>query len=69
MKRESAVSCQLRMSIATRVLAMTTTLETIDEAVSVTTDWIPPTSLVKRDWISPVRVEVKKRIDSPWRWV
>ena len=30
-------------------------------AVSVTTAWMPPTSLDRRLWISPVRVSVKKR--------
>ena len=34
-------------------------------AVSVTTDWTPPTSLERRLWISPVRVSVKKRSGMP----
>lgn len=33
----------------------------IDDAVSVTTPWTPPTSLDRRLWISPVRVSVKNR--------
>ncbi len=53
--------------MATSVLRRVTTLESNDVAVSVTTDWIPPTSLVSLDWISPVRVPVKKRSDMPWR--
>ena len=36
-------------------------------AVSVTTDWTPPTSLDRRLWISPVRVSVKKRRGIAWR--
>ena len=42
---------------------MITMFARIEEAVSVTTVWIPPTSFWSRDWISPVRVEVKKRSD------
>ncbi len=37
-------------------------------AVSVTTDWTPPTSFDSRLWISPVRVSVKKRSGRRWRW-
>ena len=40
-----------------------TTFDSTLDAVSVTTDWTPPTSFESRDWISPVRVEVKKRSD------
>ena len=40
-----------------------TMFERIDEAVLVTTVWMPPTSFWSRDWISPVRVAVKKRSD------
>ena len=39
------------------------------EAVSVTIDCTPPTSLASRDWISPVRVAVKNRSDMFWRWL
>ena len=38
------------------------------EAVSVTTDWMPPTSFARRDWISPVRVSVKNRSGMCCRW-
>ena len=37
-----------------------TALDRIEEAVWVTTDSTPPTSLPSRDWMSPVRVPVKK---------
>ena len=40
-----------------------TTFASTDEAVFVTTFWMPPTSLASRDWISPVRVPVKNRSD------
>ena len=36
-------------------------------AVSVTTAWMPPTSLDRRLWISPVRVSVKNRSGIRWR--
>ena len=36
-------------------------------AVSVTTDWTPPTSFASRLWISPVRVSVKNRSGIRWR--
>jgi hypothetical protein len=62
------VSCQLRRSIAITVLTVTARLDVIDAAVSVTTDWTPPTSFASRLWISPVRVAVKKRSGSDWRW-
>ena len=64
---ESTVSCQEITVMAMTVLSSVTTLDSSDVAVSVTTDWIPPTSLVRRDWISPVRVPVKKRSDIPCR--
>src|SRR5690348_18432540 len=41
------VSCQLRMSIATTVEVKMTTLAKMVEAVVVTTDWTPPTSLAR----------------------
>src|ERR1051326_8608693 len=62
------VSCHDRTYMATKLEMMTTTLERMLEAVSVTTLCTPATSLVRRDWISPVRVEVKKRNDSACRW-
>jgi hypothetical protein len=49
------------MAIAATVLATVTKLEKTLLAVSVTTDWTPPTSFDRRLWISPVRVSVKKR--------
>ena len=45
------VSCQLRMSMATMVDTKMTTLARMVEAVVVTTDWTPPTSL-NTTWIS-----------------
>jgi hypothetical protein len=48
-------------TIAMIVLMIVTTLDSTVDAVSVTTDWTPPTSLARRDWISPVRVVVKNR--------
>src|ERR687892_220528 len=57
--RDSSVSCHESSSIATTVLITMTRLDSTPEAVSVTTDCTPPTSLERRDWISPVRVEVK----------
>jgi hypothetical protein len=56
-------------SIAISVLAITTTFDRIDDAVSVTTVCTPPTSFARRDWISPVRVVVKNRSGIRWRWV
>ncbi len=56
MNRDRTVSGTDRISIATSVLAITTTFDRIDDAVSVTTDWTPPMSFASRDWISPVRV-------------
>ncbi len=61
MPSESSVSCQLSSSIAMTVLATIATFAVIEDAVSVTTDWMPPTSLARRLWISPVRVAVKNR--------
>ncbi len=48
-------------NIAINVEMITTTLDSTDDAVSVTTVETPPTSLESRDWISPVRVDVKNR--------
>ena len=62
------VSCQLSSAIATTVLIVTATFDVIDAAVSVTTDWTPPTSFASRLWISPVRVAVKNRSGRLWRW-
>ena len=42
--------------------------ENTELAVSVTTDWTPPTSFASRLWISPVRVSVKNRSGIRWRW-
>ena len=50
------------------VVMTITRLENTLLAVSVTTDWTPPTSFDRRLWISPVRVSVKKRSGSFWRW-
>ena len=61
------VSCQLRMIMATTVEVKMTTLARMVEAVVVTTDWTPPTSLASRDWISPVLVLVKKASESVCR--
>ena len=58
---ESTASSQLRMNIATIVLMAIGEVARDRLAVSVTTDWMPPTSLANRLWISPVRVSVKKR--------
>jgi hypothetical protein len=69
MNSDSTVSCQDSTSIATNVLMMITRFARIVAAVSVTTDWTPPTSLARRDWISPVRVFVKNRSGIRWRWV
>ena len=49
------------------VLMMVTTFESTVDAVSVTTDCTPPTSLASLDWISPVRVVVKNRSGIAWR--
>ena len=64
---DSSVSCQERMAIATSVDATMTMFAKIEEAVLVTTVWMPPTSFAIRDWISPVRVPVKNRSDMRWR--
>ena len=61
MPSDSSVSCQLSSVIAMTVLTTTATFAVIDAAVSVTTDWMPPTSFASRLWISPVRVAVKNR--------
>ena len=54
-------------TIAMIVLMIVTMLESTVDAVSVTTDWTPPTSFASLDWISPVRVVVKKRSGIAWR--
>ena len=64
---ESSVSCGLSRSMAMMVLMVIATFEVIDEAVSVTTAWTPPTSFARRLWISPVRVAVKNRNGSRCR--
>jgi len=46
-----------------RAAPKVTTLARMVEAVLVTTDSTPPTSLASRDWISPVLVLVKKASD------
>ena len=61
MNNDSTVSCHERSSIATSVLAITTTFERMLDTVSVNTACTPPTSFAIRDWISPVRVVVKNR--------
>src|SRR3954452_24104326 len=61
-------SCQDSTSIATTDATTVTTLLRIDDAVSVTTDWTPATSLSNRDWITPVFVEVKNPRCMRWRW-
>jgi len=61
------VSCQLRITMATTVDTKITTLARMVEAVVVTTDWTPPTSLARRDWISPVLVPVKNASGSVCR--
>ena len=61
------VSRQSMMSIAMIVLMAIATFEVSEAAVSVTTDWIPPTSFARRLWISPVRVSVKNRSGIVWR--
>ena len=68
MPSDSRVSRQSIRNIATIVLSATATLLVMLAAVSVTTDWMPPTSLASRLWISPVRVSVKKRSGIRWRW-
>ena len=65
---ETMVSCQLMMIMATMLETKVTTLARMVEAVVVTTDWTPPTSLASRDWISPVLVFVKKASESVCRW-
>ena len=66
--RLRTVSRQSMMNIATIVLSATAKLLVTLEAVSVTTDWTPPTSFARRLWISPVRVSVKNRSGIDCRW-
>ncbi len=61
------VSRQSMMSIAMIVLMAIATFEVSEAAVSVTTDWMPPTSFARRLWISPVRVSVKNLSGIVWR--
>ena len=65
---DSSVSCQLSRHIAMTVAIVTARLDVIEAAVSVTTACTPPTSFASRLWISPVRVAVKNRSGSRWRW-
>ncbi len=65
---ENSASRQSSSSIATIVASTVVTLETIEVAVEVTTDWTPPMSLAIRDCTSPVRVRVKNASDSRCRW-
>ena len=66
---ESAVSRQSMMNMAMTVLIAMARFEVSEDAVSVTTPWMPPTSLARRLWISPVLVSVKNRSGMRWRWV
>ena len=56
----TSVSCHDRSSIATSDALTVTMFDRIDEAVSVSTAWTPPTSFASRDWMAPVFVAVKK---------
>ncbi len=58
---DRAVSRQSMINMAMTVLMATARFEVSEAAVSVTTPWMPPTSLARRLWISPVFVSVKKR--------
>jgi hypothetical protein len=64
---DSSVSRQSIRNITMIVETAIATLLVIEAAVSVTTDWIPPTSFASRLWISPVFVSVKNRIGIRWR--
>lgn len=68
--RTSATSVSRHDStiMATRAEITVTELPRMDEAVLVTTDCTPDTSLPRRDWISPVRVEVKNASFMRCRW-
>ncbi len=66
---DRTVSRQSSRNIATIVEAAIAKLLVSELAVSVTTDWMPPTSFARRLWISPVRVSVKKRSGIRWRWL
>ncbi len=68
MTSDRAVRRQSMKSMAMTVLTTMATLLVTLAAVSVTTDWIPPTSLERRLWISPVRVSVKNRKGMDCRW-
>ena len=67
MASESRARRQSSSHIAMTVEIAIARLLTMLVAVSVTTRWMPPTSLLRRDWISPVRVSVKKRSGIRWR--
>ena len=64
---DRSVSRQSMRNIAMTVLIAIARLLVTELAVSVTTDWTPPTSLASRLWISPVRVSVKNRSGMRWR--
>ena len=66
--RDRSVSRQSMMNIAMTVLSAIAMFAVTMLAVSVTTDWTPPTSFARRLWISPVRVSVKNRSGIRWRW-
>ncbi len=68
MPSDRSVSRQSMMIMAMTVEATTAMFAAMLVAVSVTTRWTPPTSFARRLWISPVRVSVKKRSGSRWRW-
>src|SRR5947208_15445643 len=53
--RDRIVSGIEMINIVTIVLTIVTVFDSTVDAVSVTTDWTPPTSFASRDWISPVR--------------
>ena len=54
------VSCQLRISMATKAAITVTVLPSTLETVFVRTLATPPTSFWRRDWMTPVFVRVKK---------
>ena len=66
---DSTVSRQSSSHITMIVLIAIARLLVTEAAVSVTTDWMPPTSLASRLWISPVFVSVKNRNGIDWRCV
>lgn len=56
----TTVSCQLRMSMATKAAMTVTVLPMTLETVLLSTPATPPTSFCSRDWMMPVFVRVKK---------